>query len=119
MFDYNFVKIGYSLIIAPIIIFGLLLNLFEKYLPTAVIQTIRYGKFAYKGEKDQLITKLEVPKEYFKHFYVFSTAYSSLVLIVMINIYVFGASVPLGFVQLLDFTVGVSRQSTGLYYSIN
>lgn len=110
--EINYIKLCLFVMTLSMTIWGLFMDFMEKKLPVILRQGFRFGKFAYKGPKT-FMSFLEVPKAWFAHFYVFSTAYVSLVFIVMLNVYLLGGTVPLGFVQLLDLCVGSDRQATG------
>lgn len=93
-----------------IVIFGSLINWFEPYLPTFLPQTFRYGKFAYTGKPSNLKV-IEVPKSWFKHFYVFASLYSLFALHLVIDVYLYGAKPPNSLLQYLEFLCGTSRKT--------
>lgn len=70
----------------------------------------RYGKFAYKGTTSQLkIT--EVPKSWFRHFYLFASVYSALALILTCGIYFFSWQQSPWLVKLLDLFASSNRKA--------
>lgn len=97
---------------SAMILMGSLINTYEAYLPQFFISSIRYGKFAIEGRKLKI---LEVPKSWFKHFYVFSALSSIGAIILAVSVYVFGKAPPVSFMLVLDATVGSLRYSTGSF----
>ncbi|KFB51710.1 hypothetical protein ZHAS_00019799 [Anopheles sinensis] len=90
-----------NLIITVVVLGGLLATI-EKHLPTAIRQTFRYGKHALKGTPDRLVSLLEVPKAWFKHFYVFAAAWSLAGFACMAQAYVTGKPAPDFVIDFLD-----------------
>ncbi|XP_054269658.1 polyprenol reductase [Macrosteles quadrilineatus] len=91
--EFNLLKICFTLMTLFIVVIGGLINNFEKCLPAFFAQTFRYGKFAYKGKPSSIVV-LEVPKRWFKHFYVFAGIWSPLCLGLAAHIYFLGGNVP-------------------------
>lgn len=92
---------------------GSLMNSFEKYLPSILRQTFRYGKFAYKGQSTFLVNTAEIPKSCFKHFYVYSSFITSATLLLMLSTFCFNYPIPQFVYSSLDNIAGHSRQATG------
>lgn len=87
---------------------SLMVNFCEHYLPIVIVQTFRYGKFSYTGKKS-FINYFEVPKSWFRHFYVIATLYSFAILYVIFNVYVLQSPVPESIRILLDFAGSPDR----------
>lgn len=89
----NLVKCLFVLMAFGMLIVSLLVNFCEQHLPIVIVQTFRYGKFSYTGKKS-IINYFEVPKSWFRHFYVIATIYSFAVIYVVSSVYFFQSSVP-------------------------
>lgn len=76
---WNFVDLVFIQFTLTIVILAILINVSEAYLPAIILQTFRYGKHAYNGIPSQLVSRCEIPKSYFKHFYVFAIVWSLIV----------------------------------------
>lgn len=100
----------FSMMTFSIVIMGSLINWFEKRLPVFFAQTFRYGKFAYDG-KPSKIKVVEVPKSWFKHFYVFSSLYSLYALYWVIDVYLYGAKPSPWLIQYLNIFCGSNRST--------
>ena len=109
--DFNLVNFLLVQLIFTIVILGGLVTTLEKYLPAFVAQTFRYGKHAYKGKSVGFVAASEVPKSWFKHFYVFAFLWSSLAYFYVINLYFYGVKVPNYVVKFLDLTCSANRES--------
>lgn len=97
------------------VIFSALINSIEPYLPVSLRQSIRYGKFAYKGnDQDKFVSLLEVPKSWFKHFYVFAAVYSTIAMILVVIVYLRGSPVPGIVLGFLDLVYGYDRTEKGI-----
>lgn len=71
---------------------GVLINNYEKYVPAFIIKGYKYGAFAYQGSDANYLRALELPKAYYRHFYLFSSVFSLATLFYMISVYFLGAS---------------------------
>lgn len=69
----NTIFAGFTILI---VIFGSLINLIEPMLPVFIKQSFRYGKHKHKDPQDAIVTKSEIPKSWFGHFYVFALTWS-------------------------------------------
>lgn len=94
-----------------IVLLGSLMNLVEDYLPAYIKQMFRYGKHSYDGDKrDKLINKIEIPKAWFKHFYIFAIVWSWLGFILSISVYFYNY-VPHSYLfSYLDISCGSDRK---------
>lgn len=88
---------------------GLLLNCLESYLPVFIARAYSYGKFHIKTEHS-IVKKTEVPKRWFKHFYMFAAPASTFVLYLVVRRYLFGAPVPSIVIWILDLLLGTQRK---------
>ncbi|XP_053676023.1 polyprenol reductase [Anopheles nili] len=98
----NLINFLFVNLIVTVVILGGLLATLEKHLPTAIRQTFRYGKHAMKGTPDRLVSLLEVPKGWFKHFYIFAALWSVAGFVVMLETYRTGNPAPDFVVAFLD-----------------
>lgn len=99
--------INFSLLI---VFAGALMNFLEPHLPMFITQSFRYGKHESKGEKNALVCLLEVPKAWFKHFYVFAFGWSVLAFYLTIKGIIFKSSAPEFVLDALDFLGGSSQR---------
>lgn len=99
--------------ILTIIVFAICVNVSESNISPVLLQTFRYGKHAYKGEQSRLVQAFEVPKSYFRHFYVFAIVWAILIFGLTFNVYVLGTKVPPFVIDALDFLYGKDRVATG------
>lgn len=117
MTELNIIKVLFSLMTLFILVCGISINLVEKYLPPFIVCAFRYGKFAYKGKYKSFIKPIEVPKSWFKHFYVVSSLLSLTALWFVFGSYVLNSQVPLWLRDMVDF-IGNHSQSTGKLINI-
>ncbi|CAK1578003.1 unnamed protein product [Parnassius mnemosyne] len=66
---------------------GFLINNFEKHVPVFVIKSYRYGSFAYQGSGANYLQMIEIPKAFYRHFYFFSSVFSTATLAYMVLVY--------------------------------
>lgn len=88
---------------------GSLINSFEKYLPAITSQFVRYGKFASKEKP--ILQFLQVPKSWFKHFYVYSSLLTLTTMYYLTFVLVFKMEVPPLVYDILDVVGGSLRQT--------
>lgn len=105
----NLILVLFSLLTSSVILSGALL-LFETKLPTFVIKSIRYGKFAYKDKKSDKMM-IEVPKSWFKHFYCIGVLFFTVIFFEASRIYIFNSPTPSWLQEVLNITCGTNRQS--------
>lgn len=108
---WNFIDLIFIYFILTIVILGALINECESSLPAIIVQTFRYGKHAYNGIPSKLVSKCEIPKSYFKHFYAFAIVWSSLVFTLATFIYALEgtATAPKWVIACLDALCGNNR----------
>ena len=105
----NFIRILFIVIAASTAIFGLLINYVESYLPSTLTSTYRYGKFSANTYKP-IVAKTEVPKRWFKHFYMFAAPASSYVLYLVLHKYLLNGDIPKTVTWILNMSLGTNRQ---------
>ena len=108
----NLINILFMQLTFVIVILGTLMNLIERYLPTVIKQTFRYGKYAHKENSDKLVEKIEIPKAWFSHFYVFAIFWSWGWLIITVSVYFYDYQ-PHQYliISYLDFSCGNDRKA--------
>ncbi|CAK9797821.1 Polyprenol reductase [Anthophora plagiata] len=105
----NLVRAGFILITAHVGFIGLLINYVEAYLPAFLIRSYRYGKISVNVHQP-IVEKIEVPKRWFKHFYVFAAPTLSYILYLIVRKYLWEDDVPKYVLWVLDICLGPSRQ---------
>lgn len=110
----NYIQLLFSSMVLIMILMSSLINSFEKYLPVFIRRSFRYGKFAC-NESDKFVMKTEIPKSWFRHFYVFSSFISVCALNCAIKVYLHNQSPPEWLERLLDNCFGVFRRGRGDY----
>ncbi|XP_026294757.1 polyprenol reductase isoform X2 [Apis mellifera] len=93
-------------------ILGLLIYRMESYLPIFLTRTYRYGKYSV-NIYEPIIAKTEVPRKWFKHFYIFAAPASSYVLYLVICIYLWEYDISKNIMWILDICLGSFRQPLG------
>lgn len=107
----NWIDLIFVLFICTITVLGTLINFIEPYLPAIITQTFRYGKHSYKGAPSRIVQLAEIPKSFFRHFYVFALIFSSGCMWLVAYVYVAGHQAPDPVLQWLDLLCGSDRQS--------
>ncbi|XP_075972560.1 polyprenal reductase [Anticarsia gemmatalis] len=72
---------------------GVIINNWENYVPAFIIKGYRYGSFAYQGSEANYLQVIEIPKAYYRHFYLFSSLLSLATLSYMCLVYYLGVTV--------------------------
>lgn len=94
-----------------IVILSVLINTIESKLPVSIVQTFRYGKFSSE-KKHFLVNYFEVPKYWFKHFYVFAAIWSTFGFTLVLLTYVLKVPVPGLVIRFLDILALKNRQTS-------
>ncbi|BFF95527.1 polyprenol reductase [Drosophila madeirensis] len=102
----NLTQLAFCIFITTIVFFGSLMTLVESHLPNSIRQSFRYGKHSHKGEADVLISYLEVPKAWFKHFYIFAFGWSLLALYLLASSIANQTTAPEYALRFLDLVCG-------------
>lgn len=105
----NLINILFMQLTFVIVILGTLMNLVEKYLPAFIKQSFRYGKHAHKENPDKLVEKIEIPKAWFSHFYVFAIFWSWISLMLAVGVYFFDYQPHSYIINFLDLSCGSDR----------
>lgn len=105
----NWINLIFIYFIVTIVIFALSINISESNISPILLQTFRYGKHAYSGKPSRFVQAFEVPKSYFKHFYVFAIIWALLIFGLVNNLYLLGTPVPEWVIDALDFLCGTDR----------
>lgn len=107
----NYIKLYFSSIITVLIALGILINKFEKYTPVHVRNLFYYGKIS-TNTKHKLL--MEVPKSWFRHFYVYSSFLSTFMLVLTILKLTYGIAPFDSFViDIFEFISGSVRSYNG------
>lgn len=109
----NWIDLIFIYFTLTVVMFAIFINVSESNISPIFLQTFRYGKHAYKGKPSRFVQAFEVPKSYFKHFYVFAIIWAILVFGLTFNVYVLGTSVPNWIIDALDLLCGSDRVVNG------
>jgi len=109
--DVNVLKIIFAFVTFSVFVTSVLINSIESKLPVCIVQTFRYGKFSSE-KKHFLISYLEVPKNWFKHFYLFAVVWSTLGFILILLAFVFKTAVPEFVTRFLDMVALENRRAS-------
>lgn len=112
MIELNLLKFGFAALAFFMVFVGALINTMERHLPLFIVQTFRYGKFSYVG-KESFIKPIEVPKRWFRHFYIFAAFFSSLATVIVCNVYYFGGKIDPWLLRTLDLLAPGRKASVG------
>ncbi|XP_029667608.1 polyprenol reductase [Formica exsecta] len=89
---------------------SLLINYVEPYLPIFISRGFRFGKCSSKTHH-ALLTKLEIPKKRFGHFYIISGPILLFLFYFALNKYFYNENAPEIVLSLLDILFGTSRKA--------
>lgn len=110
-YDVNLLNIIFISFTTLIVLFGSLMNLIEPMLPNSIRQSFRYGKHKHTGQEDKLISKMEVPKSWFAHFYVFAFTFALWTLYLVLKGIIMHEQAPAYVLDLLDIMAGSRRKA--------
>ncbi|XP_053992312.1 polyprenol reductase [Hylaeus volcanicus] len=105
----NFIRVQFFVYSIIIVTGGLLINYVESYLPLFITRTFRYGKFSVK-EYQSILNRIEVPKKWFKHFYMFAGPASSYIFYLIVYKYFWDGDIPKNVIWVLNMLLGSFRQ---------
>lgn len=108
-YNVNLINLLYLQLTFTIVVLGSLMSLIEHKLPNSIRQMFRYGKHAHTGDNDELIKRIEIPKSWFSHFYVFAIFWSWFWLILTISVYFYGYQPGSLLLNYLDLSCGSDR----------
>lgn len=109
----NWIDLIFIYFTLTVVVFAIFINVSESNISPLFLQTFRYGKHAYKGKPSRFVQAFEVPKSYFKHFYVFAIIWAILIFGLTFNVYVLGTGVPNWIIDTLDLLCGSDRVASG------
>ncbi|XP_032668247.1 polyprenol reductase isoform X2 [Odontomachus brunneus] len=107
--EMNFIRYLFIFNTVFITIGGLLINYIEPYLPISLRRIFRYGKYN-ANIRHVVMETLEVPKSWFRHFYMFAAPASTVTLCLIFYKYFYNWKVPEIVLTLLDISFGASRK---------
>lgn len=113
MWEITPMELLYCSMIASVTFLGCLVGALEAHLPSFLTQTFRYGKHSLKAHRNALVDRLEVPKSFFRHFYIFALILSGLSLYLVLRSCFAGKPPPESLIYLLDFLCGKRRSVKG------
>lgn len=108
----NLLKLLFAQMALYMVILGGLINAFEQHLPVLISRSYRYGKFASQHNSKGFLKHIEIPKSWFKHFYVYSSILSTVFIILLTRIYFLKSSVPQWAIDLLNISCGEPRYAS-------
>ncbi|KAJ8919447.1 hypothetical protein NQ315_016547 [Exocentrus adspersus] len=110
----NYISLGFSLLTSAIIIGGSLVNTLEDKLPAFILKNFKYGKFGFKGKQSRLASKIviDVPKSWFKHYYLFAIYIYAYGFYVATCTYIFDYEAPKWLIDCLNLVCGQHRVAT-------
>nr|XP_033332256.1 polyprenol reductase [Megalopta genalis]XP_033332257.1 polyprenol reductase [Megalopta genalis]XP_033332258.1 polyprenol reductase [Megalopta genalis]XP_033332260.1 polyprenol reductase [Megalopta genalis] len=106
----NLISIAFLLATLSLGIVGLLITYIESYLPVLITRSYRYGKFSDNTYQPHVM-KIEIPKRWFKHFYVFASPFSSYVFYLVLHKYLWNGDIPENVIWMLNMFLGTNRRA--------
>lgn len=112
----DLIKLLFLQLTLVMVLLGSLMNSVEKYLPSYIRKIFRFGKHSYQSENsyDKLVERIEVPKSWFKHFYIFAVIWSWLGFILAFSVYFLNYHPHMLLLKYLDFSCGTNREIEGM-----
>ncbi|KYN19981.1 PREDICTED: polyprenol reductase [Trachymyrmex cornetzi] len=107
--DTNIMRHFYIFTSMNIILISLSLSFLESYLPTLIKRAFLFGKFSVKTPHT-IAAKFEVPKRWFRHFYIFCAPLMTITLCSLSYKYLYNGNIPEIVFTLLDTLLGTSRK---------
>ncbi|XP_018404483.1 PREDICTED: polyprenol reductase [Cyphomyrmex costatus] len=107
--DINIIRNFFIFSAMNIILASLLLNLLESQVPILIKRAFYYGKFD-TTTPNLIAAKLEVPKRWFRHFYIFCAPLMTFTIFFLCHIYLNNIEVPEVIFTFLDALLGTSRK---------
>ncbi|XP_051160734.1 polyprenol reductase-like [Leptopilina boulardi] len=105
----NLVKIAFCILSLYIGINGIIIYYFNNYLPDVIKQFFNYGKYNL-NMRSQFISKLELPKKWFGHFYIVTAPLAIYSLFLTVNKYFYNENIPENIYFILDLLMGHNRK---------
>lgn len=91
------------------VVYSGVIGLLEDHLHSSVLELFRYGKTLNGPVQSSLVGLITIPKGYFSHFYMFSSVYIPLLLLVTITSYLSSSPAPRTLVEGLDLVCTQDR----------
>ncbi|XP_012522876.1 polyprenol reductase [Monomorium pharaonis] len=108
--DINIIRYIFMFNLMVSLLLVLSIGLFESHLPALIKRSILYGKFGLKTPH-LIATKFEVPKRWFRHYYILSAPLMTITLCLILRIYLYNVDVPQIVFTVLNTLLGASRKS--------
>lgn len=83
----NIIEFVFLSLASAVTFTGLLISKYESHVPAFIIKGYKYGSFAYQGSGGNFLQAIEIPKSYYRHFYLFSSIHSVATLVYMFLVY--------------------------------
>lgn len=107
----NILDIIFLTLAFMITVTGSLILKYENHMPAFIIKAYKYGSFGYKGSGASFLQMIEMPKSYYRHFYVFSSLFSFVALTKMVLVYFLNFNVGDYIVMILRLLLEVEQPS--------
>lgn len=104
--EYSLLHFIFDLLITSLVVNVIAVTFLEKYVSDSFLQFYKYGKL-----KSNRLPKpsIEVPKSWFKHFYIFASCWSVCVFLIILRVYFYNEPVPVWFSRMLDILCSGQR----------
>ncbi|KAL6448411.1 hypothetical protein ACFW04_000380 [Cataglyphis niger] len=107
--DINIIRHVFIVNALIIVLCGFLSKYIHAYLPV-ILTDIIYSKYVSANKAHNILTNFNVPKRWFKHFYIFSGPTSTITLCYILYKFLFNGNIPEIIFALLDKLLGTSRK---------
>ncbi|XP_072744156.1 polyprenal reductase [Anoplolepis gracilipes] len=107
--DINILRYLFIAFALHMLLCGLLSEYIYSYLPI-VIRDVHYSKYAIAKKRNTIIENLNVPKKWYRHFYIFSGPASTITLCLISYKFLFNGTISESVFALLDMFLGTSRK---------
>lgn len=105
----NLFKVYFALVGFSVLICSFMINYLESLTPSLIINSFRYGKLSCGYYKSFLFRSVEIPKRWFRHFYVVAVIWSTVTLCFTLYTYAYTVPVSKWILYLLD-SIGSSER---------
>ncbi|XP_043467070.1 polyprenol reductase-like [Leptopilina heterotoma] len=109
--EINFIKIFFTAVIIYLGVTIGFLSFGQNLLTNFLRQTVCYGKLV-DNASNLFISRLEVPKRWFRHFYIFAAPLSMFALYLVTNKYFYNKEIPNYIFDILDLSLGKQRETS-------
>lgn len=107
----NLIKILFAAIIIYLGITIGIISLWKNSLSNFLRRVFCFGKFGV-NVSSPIISQLEIPKRWFKHFYIFAVPLYTFAIFLMSNKYFYNNEIPDFFLFILDISLGRNRETS-------